>query len=148
MWRSSPLKVIRSTVAGKRFQPAGIVGPSDKVSDNKDRQQDNKDRQQGQDNNDRHCRVGANRRADQVDRRNLCVGRWFRSPRVADSLPLAPWWRGRAYTRKLGDVAEVMWCRIACPAARERCRPVRLKCTNDGVDSELSRPAAAIANLT
>ena len=32
IWRSSPRKMIRSMVAGKRFQPAGVLGPTETVS--------------------------------------------------------------------------------------------------------------------
>ena len=49
--------------------------------------------------------VGDTRRMAQVDRRILCVARWFGLLRDTRIRPMAPWWRGTAGTRGFGNVA-------------------------------------------
>jgi len=64
-----------------------------------------------------NARVGATRRTDQVDRRNLCESRSFGSQRDGQRRPMAPRWRGRVSTRGFGGVAGQILRYIACPCS-------------------------------
>jgi hypothetical protein len=125
---------------GERAAP-GLKLPRRKRSRQVSRRSRGEQRGLNRDIKDTHCCVNASRRMEQVDRRNLCVRRWFRSPRDADTLPLAPWWRGRTGTRELGDVAGVMWCRIACPSSPLPGRLLLRRADNLPIQSAAARPA-------